>query len=306
MSTMDAIRSGLREMAGRKKLVAAWYLANVGVALAVVAPLVVLMATALGSSLENERIFENFDFSWAVETALAGHYQQLIAWMPVMAGGLALYVLVTVWLTGGLMAVINDPKESYFAGCARWFPPFLRLAVLMLPVYAIPWLGRAAVGTIVRKVFDDSMAQAPLSFGSMAGWVVFFALLTVANGISDFAKLEMVLGGHRKAFAALRGAIRFVFGRIGRVFALLVALFAIALAMLAAYGGLSELFGQGSGVGVLLVLVLRQAYAVGRSWFRMVSIAALFAFRREALPKPAPTPVVEPPQANNEEWAELI
>ena len=169
---MTAIRTGMREVGRRKKIVWTWYGLNLLCAIVIVAPMAIAIAGALGQSLENKRLFENFDISWIAEFGSSAQWEQLTTWLPVFAMVGAAFVLMTTWLSGGLLAVLRDPADSFFAGCARWFPPFLRLLLMTALGYGIAFGVRAGFGAMVRKLSDDSMSGQPSAYGAMAGFVV--------------------------------------------------------------------------------------------------------------------------------------
>src|SRR5262249_33857086 len=150
------IRAGMNAVGKLREIVWTWYAFNLLFALVIVAPIVVAIASMLGESLENERLFKNFDISWITEFGYSGHWQQLTVWAPPAAAVGAAYLLMTTWLSGGLLTVLRDPSESFFAGCARWFPPFVRLMLFGLVLYAIAFAFRGGVAALGRKIATDS------------------------------------------------------------------------------------------------------------------------------------------------------
>lgn len=298
MTSMTAIRTGMREIGRRKKILWTWYGLNLLFAVVIVAPLALAVAGMLGESLENNRLFQNFDISWLTEFGLDAHWEQFMVWMPFVASIGAVFVLLTTWLSGGLLAVLRDPKESFFEGCARWFPPFLRLFLMALVGYAIAWGARVGVLSVARKLGSDSMSAQPAAYGSMIGDVLFFALLLFVNMIVDFAKVHMVVDGVRAARRGLRAAFRFVFARFRRTVTIYLVLTGYGLVMLAVYHLFSEVIAQASIGAVLLLFVGRQIYMFGRTWLRMVFLASEYAWFVSTIPA-AP----EPPSQTQESYA---
>ena len=70
------LKTGMAEIRRRKKLIWLWYLLNLLCAMVIVAPLAVGIAASLGHSLENPRLFQNFDISWVVEFGAGAHWEQ--------------------------------------------------------------------------------------------------------------------------------------------------------------------------------------------------------------------------------------
>jgi hypothetical protein len=290
---MNAIRTGIAEINRRKKIVWTWYVLSLLCSIVIVAPMVAGIAGFLGTSLENRRLFENFDMSFIAEFGWHAQWEQFIFWLPVMALTGAAFVFMTIWLSGGILAVLRDPGESFFAGCARWFPPFFRLFLFALIGYAVAFGVRAASTAAVKKIAEDSMSAQPSAYGSMIGFVLFWTVFLFVNMIVDYAKIHMVVRGDRAARRGLRGAIRFVFANFRRTATIYFVLTCFGLLMLAVYHGVSELVGQGSMGAVLVVFVVRQVYMWGRNWLRLVFLASEHAYFMSRLPKP-PQPVPEP------------
>jgi hypothetical protein len=298
MTSLQSISAGIKEVGGRKKIVWAWYGTNLLSALVIVGPLVIAIAGALGESLENHRLFDNFDLSWITEFGWSARWEQLTVWLPVAAMIGALFVLMTTWLSGGLLAILRDPKDSFFAGCARWFPPFLRLFLMALFGYAIAFGLRVAVGALARKTGEASMSAQPSAYLSMFGFVLFWTVALFVNLIVDYAKIRMVVTGDRKARSALRAAFRFVFANFWRTVTIYSILTGYGLLMLGAYHGLSEVIGQTSVGAVLLLLLIRQVYMLGRTWLRMVFLASEHVYFSSLIPQTVavqPAAELEPP-----------
>jgi hypothetical protein len=309
MTSFEAMRAGYREVRCRKKILWTWYLGNLLCAAAIVAPLVIAIAGALGQSLENPRLFDNFDLSWVTEFGWNARWAQPTIWIPVVATAGAVFVLLTTWLSGGWLAVLHDSKDSFFAGCARWFPPFLRLFLMALVGYAIAFGVRAGFGALARKVGDDSMSAQPSAYLSMIGFVLFWKVLLFVNMIVDYAKIHMVAHGDRKARRGLRAAFRFVFAHYRRTVTIYGVLTGYGLLMLAVYHIVSEVIGQASMGAVLLLFVVRQVYMFGRTWLRMVFLASGYSYLASLMPGPgaiALEPVQELPIQESFEFNESV
>ena len=291
------IRTGIREIGRRMNLLYTWHGLSLVFAIVIVAPLAIAIAAALGQSLETSRLFQDFDMSWIAEFGYSAHWEQLTVWLPLFGMIGAAFVLLTTWLSGGLLTVLRDPDQSFFAGCGRWFPPFLRLFLFAVIGYAIAFGIRSGFGALVRKLSDDSMSGKPSAYGAMAGLVVFWAAISLVNMIVDYSKIHMVAYGERKARRGIISGIRFVFRNFRRCANVYLALTGYMLLMMAVYHVWSEVIGQASIGAVLLLFVVRQIYMFGRTWLRMVFLASQYAFFASLRPKP---PMLEPLQESLE------
>lgn len=293
------IRTGIREIGRRMRIVCTWYGLNLVFAIVIVAPLAIAIAAALGQSLENSRLFQNFDMSWIVEFGYSARWEQLTVWLPLFAMIGAAFVLLTTWLSGGLLAVLRDPGDSFFAGCARWFPPFLRLFLFAVIGYGIAFGIRTGFGALMTKLSADSMSGQPSAYGSMAGLVVFWAAVSLVNMTLDYSKIHMVAYGERKARRGIVSGIRFVFRNFRRCASVYLALTGYMLLMMAVYHVWSEVIGQASIGAVVVLFFVRQIYMFGRTWLRMVFLASQHVYFASLIPKP-PTPEPEPLQESFE------
>jgi len=299
MTALQAIRAGIVEVSRRKKIVWAWYGLTLLCSIVIVAPMVAAIGAYLNTSLENPRLFENFDMSFIAEFGWHSQWQQFTMWMPAAALVGAAFVFMTTWLSGGWLAVLRDPAESFFAGCARWFPPFVRLALLSSIGYGIAFAVLAVGNAIVRKIADDSMSAQPSAYGSMISFVLFCSAFLFVNLVVDYSKVHMVTHGDRVARRAVRAAFRFVFANLRTCVTTYLLLTGYGLLMLGVYHGVSEVIGQASMGAVLMLFVIRQVYMWGRTWVRMVFLASASCYLISRLPKP-PEPEPMPLQESFE------
>lgn len=289
------LKTGMAEIRRRKKLIWLWYLLNLLCAMVIVAPLAVGIAASLGHSLENPRLFQNFDISWVVEFGAGAHWEQFTTWLPVAAMIGVVFVLLTNWLSGGLLGVLHNPSDTFIAGCARWQGPFVRLLLLAAVGYGLAFGVRALFAAFIRKLSEDSMSGQPAAYGSMATFLVTCLGFGFVNMIVDYAKIYMVYRDERRARFGLAGGARFVFSNFQACAATYLALTGYMILMLGVYDIWSEVIGQASIGAVLLLFVARQIYMFGRTWLRMVFLASEYTLYASRMPKPEPEPPIPPP-----------
>ena len=289
------IKSGMHAIDRRKKLIWTWYLLHFACALLIVAPLAIAISAALGTSLENTRLFQNFDISWIAEFGYSAQWNQLAMWLPLFAMLGAVFVLLTTWLSGGLLTVLRDSSASFSGGCGRWFVPFLRLFLFALIGYGLAFALRAACAALFSKLGDDSMSGKPAAYSAMANLVIGFLAFSFVNMIVDYAKIHMVSNGEKRARYGMLVALHFVRRNFRRTVTIYLALTGYMLLMLAVYHIWSEVIGQSSLGAVLLLFVARQVYMFGRTWLRMVFLASEHAFFMSRMPSPDEPEVPETP-----------
>ena len=263
-----------------------WYLMNLAVGLLIVAPLTLTGLTFLSRSMEGARLLHDFDLSWLVEFAANGRYQQFLAWIPVAGALGTVFLLLTTFLSGGTLATLENPNESFFVGCARWFPPFFRLMLMSLPVYASVIAIRMLMDRAFQKLNADSMTEMPAAVEHLFSFGLLIAALCVVNMMFDYAKIHMVLHGDRRAWRAFGEARHFVILRFGAAAKVYATLFFCGLLMLAVYHVWSEAIGQASGAGVFVVLVFRQVYLFYRTKLRVAFLVGEHQLMKSLLPPP--------------------
>ena len=164
----DFIKAGMRQIGQRKGLIWKWYLLNFACALVIVAPLAIAISAALGTSLDSARLFQNFDISWVTEFGWSTQWSGVTTLAPLFAMIVAVFVLLTTWLSGGLLTVLREPGASFAGGCGRWFAPFVRLFLFMLIGYGLAFALRGACASLFSKLGDDSMSGKPAAYSAMA------------------------------------------------------------------------------------------------------------------------------------------
>ena len=284
------IKTGMREIGKRKKLIWLWYAFNVLSAVIIVAPLAIAIFAVLGTSIESQRLFQNFDISWVTEFGWSAQWEQITMWLPLFAMAGGVFVLLTTWLSSGLLAVLHDASESFSGGCGRWFGPFLRLFLFALIFYGIAFGIRGGFAALFRKLGEDSMSGKPAAYSSMANFVITWLVFSLVNMILDYAKVHMVTHNERQARRGLAKGIRFVFAHFRRTVTIYLVLTGYMLLMMAVYHVWSEVIGQSSVGAVLFLLLARQLYMFGRTWLRMVWLASENAYFASLIPKPEPAP----------------
>ncbi len=295
-SVTQAVAGGLREPLKRWPVLVVFYLANLAAAALAAGPLIALIASTLGHSLESERLFEQFDLSWIPEmmrTAGAPAGSTLGA-VAALTG--VLYLVASTFLSGGAIAVLLHPGQSSFASCARYFPRFARLLVWTLPCYAIVFAVYGGMGKAIAKFAENSM-QAHVWIE--LGWLrmaIGLVLLLLVNGVADYAKIILVEEGRSGAFAALLDAFRFAI-RVRSAMLVMLAVQALGGVLLLVYHGISEITPQTSLAGVFLLALIRQVYVAARLWLRLAGWSAGARFY-ETIRGPGSDPVITAPPEN--------
>jgi hypothetical protein len=216
------------------------------------APLAVVVGRQVdahvASSLAADRIANGWDAQWAAELASGAqgaastltveilgfggtiaslaHLIDAKPWPPGIAGALAAYVAIWIFLSGGLLARYASarpvPLRPFVAACRVFFVRFLRLACVIGAAYwAVfrvlePWL----FGTLWIRLSQSVTAEPWLLVWRGVLYAIVIAALAAINLVADIAKVRMVVEDRHSAIASIGAASRFIRRRAGRCAAL--------------------------------------------------------------------------------------
>ncbi len=271
MTLSTAIQVGARRVNSARSILLFTYFCNVAFAALIILPLVVSFGTNLGSSLESDRLFPNFDLQWMMEWLTSQRFNPIILELPVLLAAALAYLLLSTFLSGGAIGYFYlGGREGFFTCCARYFPRLFRVSLIgmcfLLAVITI----MALLNGAIHRLTIDSMEERLIV---VLGWLRLLfglTLFSLFSMIVDYAKIGCVMHDNGSAIHETVGAWRFVRRNFAGTFGLYAVLTVFGLLFLLAYHGLSELLSQNTIVTVLLVFVLRQLFVLARIWLRLV------------------------------------
>ncbi|MGH9350069.1 MAG: hypothetical protein ACRD26_22675 [Vicinamibacterales bacterium] len=205
-----------------------------------------------------------------------------------VTGALGAYLLVWTFLSGGIVDRFARRRPTrahgFFAASGVFFFRFLRLAVAAGLVY---WF---LFGVVHGWLFDDlyrdvtrevNVERAAFAWRA-ALYLVFGALLVLANVLFDYARIRAVVEDRRSMIVTLLASARFVVRHPRLVFGL-YALNALAfLALLALWAVLAPGAGR-AGLSMWLGIGLAQAYLAARLFLKLHFIASQTALFQATL-----------------------
>ncbi len=268
MGVFEALRSAAQEALKRWPIVVVYYLCNLAAAVVVVAPALMFISSVLGHSLESERLFSNFDVSWAAETIRNGGTPAGWTMASVAAITALLYLPLNTFLAGGAIALAIDGRQSFFGSGARYLPRFLRLLLCSLPCYGLLFLLNSALASLISKAGENSMQEYPWVILGWARVVLIVALFWLLNTTFDYAKVILIAEERFGALTAAFDAARLLWLQPQGV-AIFFAGQIIGILFLLIYHGLSEASPQTSLLMVGVVFLVRQLYTLTRFWVRL-------------------------------------
>jgi hypothetical protein len=310
MTAPAAFRDGIRRVNGAPLLIAGMCAFTLLLALPLSIALRGMIAAHLGRSLVAEGVASSADYQWWQEFlsqaaglgstftpsivgfgAVLDNLDALLDNEPMaatIAGVTAAWLLLWSFLSGGVIDRLARDRRTrthgFFAACGVHFWRFLRMGIFAFLVYYVlfgplhRWLFSILYDDLIRDLATERTALMIRG----AAYLVFGFVLIFFNVIFDYARIRLVVEDRRSAIGALAAGARFVRRHLGRV-SMLYLLNGLAFVLLIALYGLFSPGAPGSGPWMWLVLLLGQAYIIGRHYLKLVFYASQTALFQSAL-----------------------
>ena len=287
------------------------------------------LETHLGSSLTAEQVARGVNYQWWTEfTAQAGPvgrtFETTIIGFAAVLDNLstlldrqgrptpilwlgACYVLLWLFLSGGILDRYARARPAriheFFSACGVYFVRFLRLVPLIALSYYVLFavVHPLLFGNLYEALTHDVTAERTAFLWRVVLYLLFGALLLIANVIFDFAKVRAVVEDRRSMIGAVAAGLRFVRRNAGLVASVYLMNGLMFVALLLLYS-LAAPGAEATGAGLWFGFLVSQVYVLGRLWVRLVFFAsetALFQGRlaHAGYVASAPMARAEPPIA---------
>jgi hypothetical protein len=191
-----------------------------------------------GSSLEAERAWGNWKPGWATEfaqqsqgigrtftyeilgfggsLATASNFIDNVPLNPTIAGAAAAYVLLWVFIWGGILDRIARARPvrtgAFFSACGVYFFRFLRLGVITGAVYwaLFRWLHPYLFETLYNQWTSDLTVEKTALVLRAVLYGIFLVALMLVSLVVDYAKVRVVVEDRRSMTGAIVAAVRFI------------------------------------------------------------------------------------------------
>jgi len=197
----------------------------------------------------------------------------------------ALYLLVQVFLAGGVLGALRAPRPEWTVrgvlhGAGFYFGRLFRLAVLVLLVDALLF---ALYGPLAR--WADDQAREAVSERTAMAWLLgrhaalLLALLAV-NMVSSYARVLVVLEERSSALLALLSAAALCVGNFVRTFGHVLAMALLQVAVLAAWAVLDRHWETVGYKSQLVTFVLLEGLVFARLFLRVAVLGGQVTLAR--------------------------
>jgi hypothetical protein len=188
---------------------------------------------------------------------------------PVLAGVVAAYLLVWIFLVGGVLDRYSRNRRvgsgPFFAASGVFFFRFLRLGILALLTYGVlytvlhAWLFQSFYAWATH----DLVVERTAFFLRLVLYVLFGATLLACNLVFDYAKIRAVVEDRRSMVGAIMAAVRFVGRHPAEALGLYLLNGLVFVALLGVYALVAPAAG-GMGWSLWLGLLVSHVYLLLR------------------------------------------
>jgi hypothetical protein len=285
MSNRKIMIRGMALIFKKRRLVFRLWAVNLVFSLAAVAPLVFLMMNHLAHSLSGEKVLQKLDLLWLGDFIY--RYQNVApAFMGVTLLAMILYLLLAVFLNGGIIGCLNrlDAKATlsgFFHDCGFYFWRFFRLFLLSIPIYLL------AIGVLFRllaaglDMFTRRAAtEWPVLIVSNIRLLALLLLLGIVSMFFDYVKISMVTRDSRNVMKETWRTLKFILGHFFKAWGLYLLAGLVFVLLTLAYLEVARLLPQNRPLLVLLVFLWQQLYILGRQASKVLFFATEIEFSK--------------------------
>jgi len=273
MNFITAYTSGLKNIFGKGKLWLLLYALNFLFAILLAYPLSGFLGEKLGDTLAADQLSEGFDF--AIANDFINQYGDTFGIILNQSiFGMVLYLLLSIFLVGGILNVLKTSTESYrlagfWTGGGKYFWRMLRLAVYFLVIQLVV----LALFFMLISVLTSGGLERFHNEGDIINRVLmilpFYLLFaTFFFMVHDYAKIHVVATDRGLLFQPIIQAFKWVFKNLGQSFLLY-------LLNLLTFGILFFIYLQLNGGNVILaIFLIGQFFVLARIGTKLLNLAS--------------------------------
>ena len=274
----------------KRRLAVRLWAINLIFSLFAVGPFFFLMMKHMSHSFSGEHALQKLDIFW-----LADFVYRFMNITPALMGltllAAVLYLLLAVFLNGGIIGCLNRPEvkttlADFFHDCGLYFWRFFRLFILSIPVY-LAFLG--IFFQLIKaflEIFNRRAAtEWPALIISNLRFLTLLLLLTMVAMFFDYVKIGLVTSGRKKVLKETWLTLKFIWRRFFKAWGLYLLAGLIFVALTLFYLEIARLLPKNRPLLVLLVFLWQQIYILCRQWSKVLFFASELEFTRESMEK---------------------
>jgi hypothetical protein len=310
---MTALGAGFRALGRNWGLVVLVLLVNLGFALVLAVPLALQLEGDLANRGASSAMMYGFDYDWWAEwsegqvgppsglspdilgtgfafrdfdllltgrlpAALFGRGRSAFA-DPTILGLGALYLLLQVFLTGGLLGVFRAPQGGWTVrglvhGSGFYFGRILRVSLLALVATGIVFAANAPFARWVDGVAREAVSERTAVALTLGRHALLLLALVLVHMVSSYAKILVVCEERLSAALAVLSSLGFCARRFLAAFGQYVVVLGLGAAVLFLFGLLDARLDVVGWRSQLVALVLFQLFVAARIALRLGLLAS--------------------------------
>jgi hypothetical protein len=208
----------------------------------------------------------------------AGLFSRFTGTAPLLLGLGALYWLLQLFLTGGLIAVLRAPSggwtfRGFVHGCGFHFGRLLRVALLALAAAAVVFAGfeslAAWTDAVAREAVSERTALGLLALRA----ALLLAALVAVHMASSYAKVILVCDERRSAVMAFASSLGFCVRNLVPALVQYAVVASLGVALVAVFGFFDARLRASGWTTQLVALALFEAFVAARIALRLGLLA---------------------------------
>jgi len=273
MNFITAYTTGLKNIFGKGKLWLLLYALNLIFAIFLAYPLSGFLGNKLGDTLAADKLFEGFDF--LIANDFINQYSDAFGViMNQSVFGLILYLLLSVFLVGGILNIFKQAKEEYsltdfWSGSGKYFWRMLRLTIYFLLIQiGVLVLFFMLFFTLTAGGLDRFHNEGEILQRGLMLLPFYLLVATIFFMIQDYAKIHIVATDRSLIFKPILQAFRWVFKNFSQTFLLY-------LLNLLTFGFLFFIYWKlDGGNAVLAIFLIGQFFIIARIGTKLLNLAS--------------------------------
>jgi hypothetical protein len=266
----------------KRRLAVRLWAVNLLFSLFAVGPLFFLMAGHMSHSFSGKQALQKLDILW-----LGDAIYRFMNVAPAVFGSAllaaALYLLLSVFLNGGVIGALNRETRTtladFFHDCGLYFWRFFRLFLLSLPAYLIVMALFFPLLRAFLEIFNRRAAtEWPALIVSNLRFLALVLLLTIVAMFFDYVKIGLAAGGRKKVLSETWLTLKFMKRRFFRAWGLYLLAGLVFVALTVFYLEIARILPKNRPLLVLLVFLWQQFYILCRQACRVLFYATEIEF----------------------------